>query len=57
MAGFSREESYGTSFTKLSPEQQTEILKRAAQRDADGHAFFRLIRRYTVMGYYTSASD
>jgi gluconate 2-dehydrogenase gamma chain len=46
---------YGASFLKLSPEQQTEILKRAALRDGDGHAFFRLIRRYTVMGYYTSA--
>jgi gluconate 2-dehydrogenase gamma chain len=30
---------YSASFTGLSPEQQT---------------FFRLIRRYTVMGYYTS---
>jgi gluconate 2-dehydrogenase gamma chain len=47
--------NHGASFLKLSPEQQTEILKRAAARDADGHAFFRLIRRYTVMGYYTSA--
>ena len=46
--------NYGVSFLKLSPEQQTEILKRAAARDGDGHAFFRLIRRYTVMGYYTS---
>jgi len=47
--------SCGASFIKLSPEQQTEILKRAAERNGDGHAFFRLIRRYTVMGYYTSA--
>jgi len=46
---------HGASFTSLSPEQQTEILKRAAERNGDGHAFFRLIRRYTVMGYYTSA--
>ncbi|HLK18645.1 MAG TPA: gluconate 2-dehydrogenase subunit 3 family protein [Bryobacteraceae bacterium] len=44
-----------TTFLKLSPDQQTEILKRAAVRGADGHDFFRLIRRYTVMGYYTSA--
>jgi gluconate 2-dehydrogenase gamma chain len=47
--------SYGASFIQLSPDQQTQILKRAAERDGDGHAFFRLIRRYTVMGYYTSA--
>jgi hypothetical protein len=47
--------NYGAIFLKLSPEQQTQILKRAAERDGDGHAFFRLIRRYTVMGYYTSA--
>ena len=47
---------YGASFVKLSTTQQTEILKRAAERDADGHAFFRLLRRYTVMGYYTSAA-
>jgi gluconate 2-dehydrogenase gamma chain len=46
---------YGASFVQLSPEQQTEILKGAAQRNGDGHAFFRLIRRYTVMGYYSSA--
>jgi len=46
---------YGASFASLSPAQQTEILKRAASRDdKEGYAFFRLIRRYTVMGYYTS---
>jgi gluconate 2-dehydrogenase gamma chain len=51
---------YGTSFTSLFPEQQIEILRRAAYRDSaapgdgEGQAFFRLIRRYTVMGYYTS---
>lgn len=48
---------HGATFTKLSTEQQTDILKQIADRSAanDGHAFFRLIRRYTVMGYYTSA--
>jgi gluconate 2-dehydrogenase gamma chain len=48
---------YGASFTRLSPEQQTVILKRVADREGDreGQTFFRLIRRYTVMGYYTSA--
>src|ERR1700733_9713535 len=52
--------SYGASFASLSPEQQIEILKRVAYRnsavpgDREGQTFFRLIRRYTVMGYYTS---
>lgn len=46
---------HAASFAALSPEQQTGILNRAAQPGAEGHAFFRLIRRYTVMGYYTSA--
>ncbi|MGA3039614.1 MAG: gluconate 2-dehydrogenase subunit 3 family protein [Bryobacteraceae bacterium] len=52
--------SHGVSFTSLSPEQQNEILKSVAYRDSaapvdrDGQEFFGLIRRYTVMGYYTS---
>jgi hypothetical protein len=52
--------SYGAGFAGLAPERQSEILKRvayrdgAAQGDGEGRAFFRLIRRYTVMGYYTS---
>jgi gluconate 2-dehydrogenase gamma chain len=52
--------SYGASFTGLSPEQQNGILKSVAYRDgavpndSEGQTFFRLIRRYTVMGYYTS---
>jgi hypothetical protein len=52
--------SYGASFTGLSPDRQIEILKRVAYRnravpgDREGQTFFRLIRRYTVMGYYTS---
>jgi gluconate 2-dehydrogenase gamma chain len=51
---------YSASFTGLSPEQQTAILRRVAYRnsaapgDKEGQTFFRLIRRYTVMGYYTS---
>jgi len=48
-------ERHGASFIRLSPDRQTALLKRAADRTAEGHAFFRLIRRYTVMGYYTSA--
>jgi hypothetical protein len=49
--------SYGAAFAALEPDQQTAILKAVASRDsadAEGRAFFLLIRRYTVMGYYTS---
>ena len=51
---------HGASFTELSSAQQVEILQRVAHRqagapaDKEGQTFFRLIRRYTVMGYYTS---
>jgi gluconate 2-dehydrogenase gamma chain len=51
---------HGATFSKLSPEQQIEILKGvaygngAAPVDREGQDFFHLIRRYTVMGYYTS---
>jgi gluconate 2-dehydrogenase gamma chain len=52
--------NYGADFAGLSTAQQTGILKSIAYRndggpaDRDGQTFFRLIRRYTVMGYYTS---
>ena len=51
--------SYGRNFAELLPAQQTELLSSIANRHAEpacsqGQAFFRLIRRYTVMGYYTS---
>jgi len=51
---------HGNVFAELSPEQQTAILKKIAYRDqrepedTEGQQFFQLIRRYTVMGYYTS---
>jgi len=46
-------------FAKLSPEQQTAILKAASRGElgpdkTTGRHFFLLIRRYTTMGYYTS---
>jgi len=47
------QKTHGAIFAALSPEQQNGILKNAAG-DSQGRAFFRLIRRYTVMGYYTS---
>jgi hypothetical protein len=46
--------AHAASFAVLPPDQQTEILKAAANGDTEGRVFFRLIRRYTVMGYYTS---
>jgi hypothetical protein len=46
--------AHGRVFVELSPDQQTEFLREIAQRNAEGHEFFRLVRRYTVMGYYTS---
>lgn len=45
---------YGKSFADLSSTERAEILKEAASAGSQGHQFFRLIRRYTVMGYYTS---
>ncbi len=52
--------AHGQSFLELSPGQQTTLLKSIARKsdtpndDAVGREFFLLIRRYTVMGYYTS---
>jgi gluconate 2-dehydrogenase gamma chain len=54
------QKNYGAIFAALTGAQQTEVLKQVAYRcdgapaDPTGCAFFRLIRRYTVMGYYTS---
>ncbi len=44
------------SYVALPPAQQEQLLKSVAYNkgDAQGQAFFKLIRRYTVMGYYTS---
>jgi gluconate 2-dehydrogenase gamma chain len=49
----------GTGFVDLSHDQQAALLDGIARKDgrADndaGRKFFLLIRRYTVMGYYTS---
>ena len=50
----------GVAFADISSERQTDILRYASrsetstQEQQQGHTFFRLIRRYTVMGYYTS---
>ena len=50
----------GATFINLPAGQQIDLLKMVAYRnnvatpDAQGQVFFELIRRYTVMGYYTS---
>jgi gluconate 2-dehydrogenase gamma chain len=51
---------HGSAFSALSEDHQTALLRplafreSAAPTDADGREFFALLRRYTVMGYYTS---
>jgi len=51
---------YGASFTDLNSAQQIEILKPLAYKnyyrsgEGEGRGFFKLIRQYTVMGFYTS---
>lgn len=51
---------YGGAFSALPGDQQAALLRPLADprssrgTDADGRRFFVLMRRYTVMGYYTS---
>lgn len=51
---------HGSSFINLPAQQQTDLLRPLAYRnefrarEEDGRAFFRLVRRYVVIGYYTS---
>ena len=51
---------HGKAFCDLIPEQQIEMLEHLAYKDKyrpreeDGRAFFKLLREYTVMGFYTS---
>jgi gluconate 2-dehydrogenase gamma chain len=51
---------YGRRFNELKAEEQTEILTHLAYKDRyrtgeeDGREFFKLIREYTVVGFYTS---
>jgi gluconate 2-dehydrogenase gamma chain len=50
----------GQDFSGLPADRQEIVMRRLAYRDhqspteGDGEKFFQLIRRYTVMGYYTS---
>ncbi len=51
---------HGTAFLELTGEDRDDILRHLAYREyyrpreEEGRAFFGLIRRYTVMGFYTS---
>ncbi|HEY9230912.1 MAG TPA: gluconate 2-dehydrogenase subunit 3 family protein [Blastocatellia bacterium] len=51
---------HSAHFLDLSPEQANEILSNLAYKahhrlgEEDGQAFFRLLREYTLMGFYTS---
>lgn len=51
---------HGQAFRKLAESDQREILDHLAYKDQyrpgeeDGREFFRLVREYTTMGYYTS---
>jgi len=51
---------HGRSFRECPEEQQTDMLEHLAyteryrRGEEDGQAFFKLIREYTVMGFYTS---
>ncbi len=51
---------HGKTFRECTEQQQTEMLEHLAYKDRyrrgeeDGRAFFKLIREYTVMGFYTS---
>ena len=51
---------YGSPFAQLMPEQATAVLTRLAYKqharpgDESARAFFRLARKYAVMGFYTS---
>jgi len=54
------ERTLGKRFVDLRPEQQTSLLEPLAYKDKvrageeDGYKFFKLIREYTVTGFYTS---
>ena len=51
---------HGKTFMELQPSEQTDMLEHLAYKDKnrpgeeDGREFFQLIRRYTMMGFYTS---
>jgi gluconate 2-dehydrogenase gamma chain len=54
------ERAYGKRFTELPPEQQSSLLEplgfkdKARPGEEDGVRFFRMMREYTVTGFYTT---
>jgi gluconate 2-dehydrogenase gamma chain len=54
------ERTLGKKFIELTPQQQNQLLEplgfkdKARPGEEDGRKFFRLIRAYTVTGFYTS---
>jgi hypothetical protein len=54
------ERLHGKKFMDLAPAEQNDILRHLAYKteyrdgEEDGRAFFKLIREYTLMGFYTS---
>jgi len=54
------ERTNGKRFVELTPEQQTSLLEplgfkdKARPGEEDGVRFFRMMREYTVTGFYTS---
>ncbi|HEX4783605.1 MAG TPA: gluconate 2-dehydrogenase subunit 3 family protein [Candidatus Sulfotelmatobacter sp.] len=54
------EQKNGKRFVELTPEQQTSLLEplgfkdKARTADETGRHFFRMMREYTVTGFYTS---
>ena len=54
------EQTDGKRFLELTPEQQTSLLEplgfkdKARSGEETGRHFFRVMREYTVMGFYTS---
>ena len=54
------EQENGKRFVELTPEQQTSLLEplgfkdKARPGEEDGVRFFRMMREYTVTGFYTS---
>jgi gluconate 2-dehydrogenase gamma chain len=54
------EQTDGKRFVELTPEQQTSLLEplgfkdKARSADNTGRHFFRIVREYTVTGFYTS---
>ena len=54
------ERKQGGKFLELAPEQQNALLEplgfkdKASPGEEDGRVFFKLIREYTVTGFYTS---